>query len=393
VIAGPPLSFVLHCPDSHLTYDGSTPATAGVGGGVTARVLLAEALARAGHQVEVLCNAGSAVVVAGVRYTPLTEAGPRTCDVLVGTSTGGALDVGPVADAGHDARLVLGWVQGFAHVRGYERLQPRALVCCSGFVRDVLERDWGLPASSLAVLHNGVPVRPPAAPVERDPFLLLYTSHPDKGLHAATGVLRHLRAHDPRFRLLVVGGARLWGQQERDLGGGAGVEYLGLLGQEQLGRWYEAASWSMHLQHFQEPFGIALAEARRAGCVPVASDVGAFPEVLQDGRSGLLVSGDPSDGDVLAEAARRILEVHESAGLREHLQRHTPEGVLDWDVIARAWTALCRALAGDADAPRPVAGAPCSVDGGALLPLADGYHCFSCGRRQEDLDRSTAPRA
>ncbi len=37
---------VIYCPDRHIVYDGRTPDEIGVGGGITARVRMARALAR-----------------------------------------------------------------------------------------------------------------------------------------------------------------------------------------------------------------------------------------------------------------------------------------------------------------------------------------------------------
>lgn len=379
------LSFVIHCPDRHLSYDGTTPSTKGVGGGVTARIRLAEALVRAGHRVEMICNAPDAVTVSGVTYIPLTQAGPRSCDVLIAMSTGGALDITDVARAGHRAALVMCWVQGYARIAGMAEMSPVSVVCCSNFVRGVATATWGLAPERLAVLHNGVDRALFSMPVDRDPHLLLYTSHPSKGLEAAKAVLRRLRVHDPRFRLAVCGGPGLWGHEERDLGREPGVDYLGLLGQDALAEHYGRASFSLHLQQFEEPFGIALAEAQAAGCVPVASAVGAYPELVRDGYSGWLVHGDADDDGVHARAAEQVLATVASPGLREHLVRHCPDGVLEWDVLARAWEGFCLHLLGDEAAPQPLSAAGCAADGGPLLPLADGYHCLQCGRLQDRL--------
>ena len=46
----------LICPDQHVVYDGHTPNTSGIGGGVTARVGLLAALARLGHAVTAVVN-------------------------------------------------------------------------------------------------------------------------------------------------------------------------------------------------------------------------------------------------------------------------------------------------------------------------------------------------
>ena len=48
---------VFYCPDKHILYDGGRlPDTQGVGGGVNARIRLAQSLTRLGHQVELICT-------------------------------------------------------------------------------------------------------------------------------------------------------------------------------------------------------------------------------------------------------------------------------------------------------------------------------------------------
>ncbi|HTL89659.1 MAG TPA: glycosyltransferase family 4 protein [Leptolyngbya sp.] len=79
----------------------------------------------------------------------------------------------------------------------------------------------------------------------------------------------------------------------------------------------------------QEPFGLALSEAREAGCAIVASDVDGIPEVLDGGKAGQLVPV----GDVIAlsEALSNLLK------RREDLEawRHRAQTNLDWLRVER----------------------------------------------------------
>jgi glycosyltransferase involved in cell wall biosynthesis len=57
---------------------------------------------------------------------------------------------------------------------------------------------------------------------------------------------------------------------------------------------------------WQEPFGIPLLEAMACEIAVVATRGGAFPEIVEDGRSGLLVPRD--DPRALAAALGRLLD-------------------------------------------------------------------------------------
>jgi starch synthase len=59
-----------------------------------------------------------------------------------------------------------------------------------------------------------------------------------------------------------------------------------------------------------EPLGIVNLEAAACGTAVVASDVGGIPEVVDDGRTGLLVHYDPDDPAAFeAGLAARIAEL------------------------------------------------------------------------------------
>lgn len=64
----------------------------------------------------------------------------------------------------------------------------------------------------------------------------------------------------------------------------------------------------------EEAFGLVLAEAMSKGLPVVATDIGAIPEVLDGGRSGLLVP--PQDPAALSGALSRLIS---DAGLRQEL--------------------------------------------------------------------------
>lgn len=60
------------------------------------------------------------------------------------------------------------------------------------------------------------------------------------------------------------------------------------------------------LASHREPFGLAISEAREVGCAIVASRVDGIPEVLEQGRAGLLVP--PGDSHALASTISDLLK-------------------------------------------------------------------------------------
>ncbi len=92
------------------------------------------------------------------------------------------------------------------------------------------------------------------------------------------------------------------------------VVFTGLVPYEELPRYYKTADVFCAPNTGHESFGIVLLEAMAAGTPIVASDIGGFADVLEDGEEGLLVP--PRDADALAAAADRLLS---DAALREQM--------------------------------------------------------------------------
>jgi glycosyltransferase involved in cell wall biosynthesis len=83
------------------------------------------------------------------------------------------------------------------------------------------------------------------------------------------------------------------------------------------------------LASHREPFGLVLSEAREVGCAIVASNVDGIPEVLDDGKAGILVP--PKDSQTLAKTLGKLLRDPELLdACRQSSQRNT-----DWLNINR----------------------------------------------------------
>jgi hypothetical protein len=107
--------------------------------------------------------------------------------------------------------------------------------------------------------------------------------------------------------------------------------------------------------------------------------VGAYPELVQHGRNGFLVPGDPQSEQTWAEAATLILELRDRPD-EERKIRETARRV-PWSagVMARVWTEHWDWWFGRR---APNQGESCRVCGGSVLRAIDGTHCLECGHYQ-----------
>jgi glycosyltransferase involved in cell wall biosynthesis len=72
------------------------------------------------------------------------------------------------------------------------------------------------------------------------------------------------------------------------------VEFIGEINQAQADAWYGRAYALLMPIDWEEPFGLTAVEAMACGTPVIATRMGAMPEIIEHGVSGLLVDGDES---------------------------------------------------------------------------------------------------
>jgi glycosyltransferase involved in cell wall biosynthesis len=195
--------------------------------------------------------------------------------------------------------------------------QVDLFIASCGAVRDRLAAD-GLPRDRIVVIHDGVDVdriaRTPPANVHAEFFLPTHAPVvgsvgsllPHKGhqhlVEAAALVVREV----PDARFVVVGDGELREALERRIREHHLERHLMLAGFRtdvvELTRGFDLfAVSSIH-----EGMCIALVDAMAAGKASVCTRAGGMPEVMEDGRTGLLV--EPRDHRAMADAVVRLLK-------------------------------------------------------------------------------------
>jgi glycosyltransferase involved in cell wall biosynthesis len=184
-----------------------------------------------------------------------------------------------------------------------------AIVAISESLREFTKR-WTRLRTPLVTVRYGLeaPREPPARQTGTGtgPLLLAVARLvPQKGLDVLLEAMKEIRREVPEARLLIAGEGserpRLEGLID-DLELGGSVELLGL--RRDVTQLMRSASLLVHPARF-EGFGLVLLEAMREALPIVATRVGAIPEVVVDGRTGILVP--PGDAMAFAGAVLRML--------------------------------------------------------------------------------------
>jgi glycosyltransferase involved in cell wall biosynthesis len=211
------------------------------------------------------------------------------------------------------------------------------IICVSAAVAKQME---SLHAASekIAIVRNGIlgsVRRPPTSQVSQGPLINRPAIVTLGGLHSCKGMQDLISAFAiaqrtiPNLALYILGKgpmkSRLEKQASRVKSRG-GIHLVGFVADP---RSYLSQADVFVLSSRREAFGLALAEAREAGCAVVGTNVGGIPEVLELGRRGILVSANKP-----AEMSDVIVELLADENVRKTWQKRALEN-LSWLRVER----------------------------------------------------------
>jgi phosphatidylinositol alpha-mannosyltransferase len=155
---------------------------------------------------------------------------------------------------------------------------------------------------------------------------------PRKGLGVLLQAVPAILDRLPGARFLVAGRGDGVAAETRELLGerASSVEFLGGVSDADKAALLASADLYVAPQTGGESFGIVLVEAMSAGAVVVASDLGAFQRVLDDGAAGALFrNGDPAD------LAATVLALLADPARRDAYRAHAAQWVqrFDWSGV------------------------------------------------------------
>jgi len=378
-------SVTFYCPDTHLVYNLHTLDKQGIGGGVTSRIRMAHALAELGHRVTIYNNCPKKQNIDNVHYIPYQQSERIYSDIFIASTSGDGLDLSSLERINIIAKLQILMVHGIDPPHGIDLSEFDYFYAHSEFIRQLIVEVWGIDPIKLFTAYRGIKdnyyhLTGGELP-QRDQFGIVYASHPAKGLGPAREILKILIEAEPRFSLNVYGGFQLWGEEERDLDTAPGVTYHGMIGQQALAHELQKYSYALNIQDREEPFGMSVIEAMKAGCIVLASSVGAFPEIIQTGYDGFLIKGRSSDDSTLQSASGIILDLVGNEEQRNQISSKAIVSPHSWIEIAQAWQGHWDwALGRHTQTRTNTVLVNCFACKSEILSLSDGMHCVGCGR-------------
>ncbi len=305
-----PLDIVMYT--EGLPFDGETINHKGLGGSETAAYYICRELAVLGNKVRLFCNTARPGTYDGVDYAPAEN-------------FGAFLDSKPEMDAlicsrhmqhflhpNADSRANVIWNHDIvfpqtAQLYGAVLWKIDSLFFNSEFHKKQCDDQiGGLPEDIYYVSRNGVDldlVRESIAGVERQPFKMIYTSRPDRGLDVLLAMWPGLKERIPELELYITyyefpaadqgSLATLVGQINKRIEQLPGVHKLPAMPKADLYRHIASARLLLYTSIFWETSCISAIEAMACGTPVITTSYCALKETVQHQQSGILVKGAP----------------------------------------------------------------------------------------------------
>lgn len=277
---------VIYCGNTMQQWNPELFKTQGVGGSEEAVIHMSRELAKLGWNVTVYNNCGHKPLTAdGVTYRPFWEFNFRDKqDVVVLWRWAKPLDA-PI----NAPKVFL----DLHDVVPEGELTPKRLEKVTKiFVKSKFHRSLfpNTPDKHFAIVPNGLEIYPDAK-IKKDPYLIINTSSPDRSMDVLPKLFKEIKKRVPKAKLQWAYGwdgfvnahqndvkKMAWMQETKKAIKEAGIEDLGRITQEEVGRLYQKASIFAYPTEFAEIDCISVKKAQAAGAFPVTTDFGALAE-------------------------------------------------------------------------------------------------------------------
>jgi glycosyltransferase involved in cell wall biosynthesis len=351
-------------------FDGSTVEKQPLGGSESALLYMSRELAALGHRVVIFNNCFSGEGLHhGVEYKHLTSnrqvveySKTHSPDIFIAFRDLPALLL-PIRSRkkiwwGHDDFSNIWKYPALLYLIGWlaSRFADRFFVV-SQWMGRILEEKLHITKEKIYITRNGINLRYfEGQPLKRYHHRLAYTSVPERGLDIMLEIFPEIKRCFPGSELHVFCGydlgilkpedkdrlSLLYARAEQPgvilRGNKSQIELAQELKQSYL--WVYPSHENKYANFFAETSCIAALEAQAAGLPVIAGKRGALPESVIDGKTGLLIDGNPYSSEYKLKFINAVADLlsnpekwsRMSESAREYIRTNYP-----WTMIAREW--------------------------------------------------------
>lgn len=349
---------VYYCGMTTHEWNPEMAKTKGIGGSEEAVINLSKEWVKQGYNVVVYNNCGTERMICdGVEYRPFWEFNPKDKnDILVLWRHPKLLDYDLNVDKIYvDVHDVI--PKGEFNEKRIEKLTK--VLVKTRFHRSLFPN---VPDEKIAIIPNGMDFELFNQNVEKNQYMLVNTSSPDRSLDVLPELFMRVKKILPQTRLKWAYGWEIFDNSysdnpkmmkwKKDIVKNmkeAGIEDMGRLSQQECAKLYLEGHILAYPSEFAEIDCITVKKAQACGCMPITTDFGALDESVQYGvkihsektKDNWALDGQLSfgitDEKMKDEWVKAVVEK-----LQEPVDIDIPEWInqFKWDAISNKWTNL-----------------------------------------------------
>lgn len=281
-----------YCGQTHHEWSGETIKTKGMGGSEEAVVNLAIQWAKLGYNVTVFNSCGVVPVeVDGVTYKPYWHYNPKDrYDYTILWRTPRLSE--------YDINTTKLYVDLHDVISEGEFTEKRLKKIDKIFVKTNSHRVLfpNVPDEKFAIIPNGQDFSLFTQDIQKDPYLIVNTSSPDRSMDVLPKLFKQIKKQVPQARMKWAYGFDIFDQSNKDDKrmmewrdkvlkemDEAGIENMGRLSQRDCAKLYLEGRILAYPSEFYEIDCISVKKAQACGCMPITTDFAAFEESVQHG--------------------------------------------------------------------------------------------------------------
>ena len=205
-----------------------------------------------------------------------------------------------------------------------------------------------IPLDKILITSNGLDFSRFEDNIEKDPYQLIYSSSPDRGLELLLSLFPKIKEKVPQAKLDIFYGFENFQDQVyikkimNLINTTEGVTYHGRVGQDELARAFKRSTIWAYPTWFQETFCITALEAMAGGCVPVTSNYWGLTDTIKEGGILLPMHNDASTVHTSEYQTKWVEECVRLLIDKEYLNYWQKKGKerikrFTWEEVARQW--------------------------------------------------------
>lgn len=311
----------------------------GVGGSELSLIYLARALSRRGNQVAVYVNATKILTYDGVYFAGINQFYPdEYWDVVVAFR-------GPLPPKANCRAFVHWSIDPHGPFIAEDLHRLDGIVSISPYQAGTIQ---GIPREKIRVIRLFIDPEEYRDELSKDPYKLIYCSHPGRGLSHLIEIFKLVKQQVPQVKLVITFDETLWGLGsikvlfEPLIQGIPDIHYLGKLDRASLIREQKTSTLHLHpCDRDFEMFCIAALECQASGTPTISTDQGALATTVADDESGVLIRSTPhNDPDFYGKfggAIIYLLRHRDKLNSLKEKARHRALTQFDVNVVAQEW--------------------------------------------------------